>query len=589
MHDGSDEPCCGTNGGYCGVEWRGTDGAEWIDIHDDACSGTDFFRVSPGCGIEVKTDSGDQNGDMRAYTYNEGSVLVCGYECECRATPGCDTVRYLRIFATGPAAYDQGDEDECEGDEDDDDDWDEDEDEDCDIETSDDRSSSPSGTTNHGAGNGWCYSDLDEHVGCAASPGDCWAMCEDEYGDGVVAIDWDEEDGGSCYCQNDCECMEDVGDIGSYLITRDSRVGALPHECGPDEGDGDEDWMWDGGCRPDYCTSTDGEDGYDCCASMDWGEPATCANGYTPMPSNPSEDDCEYTCCPVDIGTVTLYEDKSRGAGCDALDYSGNVVDADSADHCCQDEDYCCFFGACASDSDYCGYRFHCPEFRVTGDLTFEGITYEAAQDNTDVFVAAVADLCGVAASAVTVEISEARRRRRLAEGIVVTYTVGVATANEAQAVTSAISSSSTADVDAAISKAATDAGVDEDFDGVTTTSVGTPTTTASGDDGSSDGNGGADAASAGLIGGAVAGVAVIAAIGVGAFLYMRSKTSGADSPPLAEVQLVGSADESALPKAVASAAPPLMPPPPPTGRNFCSACGAPLHGQFCAQCGARA
>ena len=104
-------------------------------------------------------------------------------------------------------------------------------------------------------------------------------------------------------------------------------------------------------------------------------------------------------------------------------------------------------------------------------------MTYEAAQDNTDVFVAAVADLCGVAASAVTVEISRARRRRRLAEGIVVTYTVGVASANEAQTVTSAISSSSTADVDAAISKAATDAGVDDDFDGVTTTNVGTPTT----------------------------------------------------------------------------------------------------------------
>ena len=233
MHDGSDEACCGTNGGYCGVEWRGTDGAEWIDIHDDACSGTDFFRVSPGCGIEVKTERGE------AYTYNEGSVLVCGYECECRATPGCDTVRYVRIFATGPAAYDQGDEDECEGDEDDDDDWDEDEDEDeeCDIETSGDRSSSPSGTTNHGAGNGWCYSSLDDHVGCAASPGDCWAMCEDEYGDGLVAIDWWDDDG-ACFCQNECECMHGVGDDKTYLITRDSRVGALPHECGPDE---DED------------------------------------------------------------------------------------------------------------------------------------------------------------------------------------------------------------------------------------------------------------------------------------------------------------------------------------------------------------
>merc|ERR550514_2248338 len=338
--------------------------------------------------------------------------------------------------------------------------------EECDIKTSGDRSSSPSGTTNHGAGNGWCYSDLDEDIGCAASPGDCWERCSDGYGDDLVAIDW--WDDGDCYCQNDCQCMLGVGDDEGYLITRDSRVGALPHECGTDE-DEDED----------------------------------------------------------------------------------------------------------------------SPSFLVTGDLTFEGMTYEAARDNTDVFVAAVADLCGVAASAVTVEISEARRRR-LAEGIVVTYTVGVATANEAQTVTSAISSSSTADVDAAISKAATDAGVDEDFDGVTTTNVGTPTTTASGDDGSSDGNGGADAASAGIIGGAVAGVAVLAAIGVGAFLYMRSKASGADSPPLAEVQLVGSADESALPKAVASA-PPLMPPPPPTGRNFCSTCGAPMQGQFCAQCGARA
>ena len=188
------------------------------------------------------------------------------------------------------------------GDEDDDGDWDEDEDEDeeCDIETSGDRSSSPSGTTNHGAGNGWCYSDLDEHVGCAASPGDCWAMCLGYYGDGLVAIDWG--DGGDCYCQHDCECMEDVGDIGTYLITRDSRVGALPHECGPDEGEGDdeddededEDWMWENGCRPDYCTSW----ADDCCASMNWGEPATCANGYSPWPPSPG-DDCQYTCCPA--------------------------------------------------------------------------------------------------------------------------------------------------------------------------------------------------------------------------------------------------------------------------------------------------
>merc|ERR1719440_1916185 len=134
---------------------------------------------------------------------------------------------------------DEGQFDECWYDSCDDDD--DDDDEDCDIETSDDRSSSPSDTTNHGAGKGWCYSALDDHVGCTASPGDCWAMCLGYYGDGVVAIDWDEE--GSCYCQNDCECMEDVGDDEGYLITRDGT--ALPQECEGDEDedeDEDEDW-----------------------------------------------------------------------------------------------------------------------------------------------------------------------------------------------------------------------------------------------------------------------------------------------------------------------------------------------------------
>ena len=43
---------------------------------------------------------------------------------------------------------------------------------------------------------------------------------------------------------------------------------------------------------------------------------------------------------------VSLFEDKSRGVGCDALDSSGNVVDANSADHCCQNEDYCCDHGS---------------------------------------------------------------------------------------------------------------------------------------------------------------------------------------------------------------------------------------------------
>jgi len=78
-------------------------------------------------------------------------------------------------------------------------------------------------------------------------------------------------------------------------------------------------------------------------------------------------------------------------------------------------------------------------------------------------------------------------------------------------------------------------------------------------------------------------------ACGLAAYVYMRRAKDSADPAPIVEVKSIGTADESALPKAVASAAPPLMPPPPPIGRNFCSACGAPLRGAFCGNCGARA
>ena len=49
--------------------------------------------------------------------------------------------------------------------------------------------------------------------------------------------------------------------------------------------------------------------GDDCYASMDWGEPATCSNGYFPSPPNPSMHDAEYTCCP----SATSYRSGSCG------------------------------------------------------------------------------------------------------------------------------------------------------------------------------------------------------------------------------------------------------------------------------------
>ena len=122
------------------------------------------------------------------------------------------------------------------------------------------------------------------------------------------------------------------------------------------------------------------------------------------------------------------------------------------------------------------------PAFVVSGDLAFDGITYETALASVDVFVAAVALLCEVDESAVSVVISQARRRhlrRRLddAGSVVVTYTVAVETEAAAASVSTLIEDSSTEDVSAAVKKAATEAGADEDFADVETTAVGTPTT----------------------------------------------------------------------------------------------------------------
>ena len=79
------------------------------------------------------------------------------------------------------------------------------------------------GTTHWGYGNGWCYSNLDSYVGYTSTGTECWTMCESYYGTDLVAIDWT----GSCYCQNDCQCMYGSG---YYVVTRDS-ISALPQSC----------------------------------------------------------------------------------------------------------------------------------------------------------------------------------------------------------------------------------------------------------------------------------------------------------------------------------------------------------------------
>jgi len=116
----------------------------------------------------------------------------------------------------------------------------------------------------------------------------------------------------------------------------------------------------------------------------------------------------------------------------------------------------------------------------VSGELYFEGITCEYVEANEDVFVAAVADLCNVDAADVSVACAvsdgdaPSRGVRRLqTDGVIVTYEVKVETADEAAAVAAAIEGSTTADVDIALDKAASDAGVD--LGAAETTAVGAP------------------------------------------------------------------------------------------------------------------
>ena len=56
----------------------------------------------------------------------------------------------------------------------------------------------------------------------------CWDKCVDTHGADVVkAIDWWS---GECWCQDDCQCMEDQGDEDIHLVTS-ADIAALPDRC----------------------------------------------------------------------------------------------------------------------------------------------------------------------------------------------------------------------------------------------------------------------------------------------------------------------------------------------------------------------
>ena len=138
--------------------------------------------------------------------------------------------------------------------------------------------------------------ELDEYVGSVYSIEECWGLCEDTYGSELVAVNRDQNN--CCYCQHDCQCL-DEGHGGGYYVATSDAIPELPGPCGGGGGGGDDDsssladcaadgddcpayWVGDGVCDGVdqwdgcdlSCYDQDGGDccgGYACTADDDWG------------------------------------------------------------------------------------------------------------------------------------------------------------------------------------------------------------------------------------------------------------------------------------------------------------------------------
>ncbi|KAK7234297.1 hypothetical protein SO694_00204012 [Aureococcus anophagefferens] len=113
--------------------------------------------------------------------------------------------------------------------------------------------------------------------------------------------------------------------------------------------------------------------------------------------------------------------------------------------------------------------------YSVSGRLTFGGMTVDEAEAHDFVFVAAVADVAGVDGGAVSVAFSGARRRLDEGGGVAVTYGIAAASSAEASALGSDLADVDAGAVDAAVAKAAEDAGVADAFADVETVDVAAP------------------------------------------------------------------------------------------------------------------
>ena len=107
----------------------------------------------------------------------------------------------------------------------------------------------------------------------------------------------------------------------------------------------------------------------------------------------------------------------------------------------------------------------------VTGAITFSGLSLADAQANEAVLVDTIATSAGVDESRVSISIASAARRR-LADGVIVTYFIATETTADAAALVHTLSTLTTEDTKAALTAAAAENGVATTFATVTVTVV---------------------------------------------------------------------------------------------------------------------
>ena len=110
----------------------------------------------------------------------------------------------------------------------------------------------------------------------------------------------------------------------------------------------------------------------------------------------------------------------------------------------------------------------------VTGDFTFSGLSLTDAQANEAVLIDAIADSAGVDKSRVSISIAAATRRR-LSDGVIVTYTITTDSTAAADELVGTMSDLTTEECSTALTTAAATHNVASTFESVTVTQISTP------------------------------------------------------------------------------------------------------------------